>query len=77
MALSDPQPNELVRLVGVTVLDPSLASDESARASWIGDGWSAEALLRQWRAELDRFDALAAVGWGSGVAEVLAVFVNP
>ena len=77
MASSDPLPPDVVRLVGLTVVDPTLAHEVAARTSWIGDGWSAHDLLCEWRDELARFDAVAAVGWHADVPEVLTLIVNP
>jgi hypothetical protein len=77
MSLADALPPDVVRLVGVHVVDPELESDEAARTSWIDDGPTVCDLLATWRDELDRFDAVAAVHWPSRRPEVVTLIVNP
>jgi hypothetical protein len=77
MRHAEPQPPDVVRLVGVHVLDPELASELAARTSWIGDGSTVREVLERWRDECHRFDAVAAVNWPFTSPEVVAVIVNP
>ena len=73
-----PLPPAMVRVVGVVVIDPSLADpDTSARTSWIGDGTTLRQVLDDRRDELDRYDAIAAVTWPVDRPEVAVVIVNP
>jgi hypothetical protein len=67
-----------VRLVGLMVVDPSMADpDTSARTSWIGDGATVRDVLDRCRGELDRFDVVAAVTWPGDRPVVSLVIVNP
>lgn len=71
-------PPNRVRVVGVVIVDPSLADpDTSARASWIGDGRTLREVLDDRCDELSRFDAVAAVTWPDDRPEVAIVIVNP
>jgi hypothetical protein len=71
-------PPDVVRLVGVLVVDPSMSDpDTAARATWIGDGATLRELLHDNCSELDRYDVVAAVTWPTDHPEVSLVIVNP
>jgi hypothetical protein len=70
--------HDQVRLVGLVVVDPSMADpDTSARTTWIGDGTTLREVLDRCRGELDRFDVVAAVTWPGVRPVVSLVIVNP
>jgi hypothetical protein len=77
MEHAEPLPPDVVRLVGLHVLDPDFPDELAARTSWIGDASTVRDAFTRWRGDFDRFDAVAAVSWRADHPEVVAVIVNP